>query len=215
MKITIAPPQLDPRLTEDMPFAAIAADADIEDAEAYRFCRETVAEFAPRTLTVGGCVFDRVRLASLRMRGVRFHDVRFERCDLSMADLRGTSFNRVEFVGCKLQGADMSESTMNHVSFADTSARYVNVAASRLRHVRFAGSDLRGGVLADMKTEAVEVSRCDFTEADFSHTRLAGFDLRDSTIDGIAVNLPDLRGVTVSTWQAAALIRILGVRVED
>ncbi|MDE5637511.1 MAG: pentapeptide repeat-containing protein, partial [Alistipes sp.] len=98
---------------------------------------------------------------------------------------------------------------------ADTSARYANLAMSRLRHVRLAGADFRGGVLADMKTELVEVSRCDFTEADFSHTRLAGLDFRDSAIDGIAVNLSDLRGATVSTWQAAALIRILGVRVED
>jgi len=213
--VFVAPPRLERLPPECSLFSEIAADSSVEDVESCRFSRETVVHFEPRPLTVDGCVFDRVRMPGLRMRGAKFCDVRFESCDLSMVDLHGASLNRVEFAGCKLQGADMSETVMNHVSFAGISARYANLSMSRLRNVRFDGADMRSGVLSDIRQELACVRRCDFTECDFSHTRLAGLDFGDSAIDGISVNAADLRGVAVSTWQAAGLIRILGVIVRD
>lgn len=40
-------------------------------------------------------------------------------------------------------------------------------------------------------------------------------DLRDSTVDGIIVNIPDLRGTVVTSAQALVLSSLLGITVQD
>ena len=60
----------------------------------------------------------------------------------------------------------------------------------------------------------IEFTDCDLTRATLFGTPMKGLDLTTCTLDGVLVNLPDLRGMIVTPLQAAELAKLLGLVVK-
>jgi len=211
----VAMPCLERLPEPDRSFEAVAGDSTVETIDSCRFERESVAGLDRSRLILHNVMFDHIRFERCRLQGVRMYDLLFDRCDLSMIDFSGASLHRVAFVGCKLQGADLSNSTVRDLTIRETSARFLNFSMSDLRNVLLDRSDLHGGIFIAARQQNLLVERCDLSECDFSQTRLAGVDLRNSSIDGITVAPADLRGAVATPWQAAALARLMGLIVRE
>lgn len=166
-------------------------------------------------LTIKNSIINRQVFIDCSFKSAQISDVKFVNCDLSNLSLSGSSLYRVEFISCKLVGANLSETTMNHVLMDDCNGNYINLSISKLNQVKLSRCDFRNGSISELRPGLFEFDNCRLTEADLSRTALRGMDLRNSQIEGIQINIPDLRGAIVSSTQAMDLIPLLGVVVKD
>lgn len=166
-------------------------------------------------LTIRNCIFSQNFFIECKLKSAQISDVRFENCDLSNMSLASGSFHRVEFVSCKLVGTNLSETTMNNVLFKDCNAHYINLSMSKFTQVKFAQCDLKSGNLNENRLNGVIYESCSLVEADFSHTSLRNIDLKTSHIEGIQLNIADLKGAIVTSLQAMDLISLLGIIIDD
>ena len=129
--------------------------------------------------------------------------------------LQKALFFGLEFISCKLVGTNLPETILNHCRMQDCNARYLNFSMSKINQAEFTTCDLRNSDFNDCKLTSIAFTNCELVEAEFSHTPLRGIDLSDSHIEGIHVNLPDIRGAIVSTHQAMDLTSLLGLVIKD
>lgn len=165
--------------------------------------------------TITNCTFSHVQFNASRLKATHFTDVRFENCDLSNISFAESALFRVEFISCKLVGTNLAETVLNHLTLKDCNARYINLSMSKINQARFSVCDLRNSDINDCKLTSIAFENCELIEAEFSHTPLKGIDLSDSHIEGIHINLPDIRGAIVNTSQALNLTSLLGIRIKD
>ncbi len=87
---------------------------------------------------------------------------------------------------------------------------------TRLRRVAFLSSDLTGASFCDCQWKDWTLTRTVLRSARLLHTSLAGLDLTDCVLDGIAISDTnvELRGALVTMEQAAMLAKRLGLVIK-
>ena len=63
--------------------------------------------------------------------------------------------------------------------------------------------------------KSVAFADCDLTRATIHQTPMKGVDLRTCRLDGLTVDIPDLRGMIVTQEQAAELALLLGLEIRN
>lgn len=209
--VKVVAPLFDEQAESASALEQLACEEKVSDL---RFSRTAVTKLKHPYLSINNCTFNHILFSECELKWAQLTDVRFENCDLSNISFAGTTFYRVEFISCKLLGTNFSETTLNHVRMEGCSAHYINLARSKMRTARFTGCDFRAGSFNDSKLLAAAFDNCELPEADFSHTPLRGIDLRTNRINGIQLNIADLRGAIVTPMQAMELLPMLGVVIE-
>lgn len=161
-----------------------------------------------------GCHFNGCILPQSDFNRAALRHIRFEGCDLTGANFEGASFHRVEFVRCRLTGANLPDCFFQDVTFSDCQLSFLNLSNARFKKCQFSKCKLDNAHFSDCAMN-VAFSACDLTSALFHHSALKGIDLTDCNINGINIDIPDVRGVVVSTLQAAQLATIMGVVIRD
>jgi uncharacterized protein YjbI with pentapeptide repeats len=169
----------------------------------------TGAEFPSLSLT--GCVLERVVFAQAEVQSAPLRDVRLVKCDLSNAVLHGFEARRVEFIDCRLLGMKAIGCHWQDVLVENCDARYAQFNGGVVRSCEFKGTrldeaDFRGANLA-----ATIFTDSTLRRADLSGAKLNTTNLRGADIDGLVVRAEDLRGALVTPPQAMDLARLLGV----
>jgi len=164
-----------------------------------------------------------------------FRGVTFERCRLSEAVLRGCSFTGCTFRSCDVSGARMDDSFISHatlsslkglgttltravmrdVKIEDCTFRYASFDGAKWDHAQIRDTSVQEASLSGMRLRETSLSACDLRRAVIFRTSMDKMDLRSCQLDGIVLSedLRELRGATVEEFQAAALLRALGIRV--
>ena len=104
--------------------------------------------------------------------------------------------------------------TSFNTAFADCRADYLNLSESKLDHVLLERCRLTEAAMESMTLRSPEFTDCDLTRTNLYRTSLKGIDMRTCTLEGLMVNLPDLRGMIVTPVQAAVLASLLGLIVK-
>ena len=60
----------------------------------------------------------------------------------------------------------------------------------------------------------INFEKVDLTQAQFFKTSLKNIDLSDSIIEGIAISIEDIKGVTINQFQAVDLMYLIGVKIK-
>lgn len=160
------------------------------------------------------CRFTNVHLTG-RMHACLFADVIFEECDLSNCDLRECVFHRCIFKKCRLTGIDLSFGTFCDVVFQHCQCAYANLNGTKWERCLLDSCMFRESAIHELKWKDLNIHACDLTGSEFFHTKLAGLDLSDSNIEGITVELKDLRGLIVNSMQAVSLSQLLGLIINE
>lgn len=170
-------------------------------------------------------VIDKIRLYDVVIKDCSFiqtdfgradmTDVIFDGCNLSNAVLRKSSIHRVVFRNCKLVGVDFSESGFGNVGIEDSVLNLAAFGESKLEKVIFKNTALKGTDYFNCKLKNVEFQECLLDGANFSDTSLKGIDIRTSTFDELLVDLKDLRGCKVSSYQAIQFASLMGLVIKD
>jgi uncharacterized protein YjbI with pentapeptide repeats len=142
-------------------------------------------------------------------------DAGFESCDLNNAGWRRAKLASVTFRSSKLTGARFEEVSQLGLSFEDcllvgADLRRMSFRKAVLRGLDFADADLSG---CDFR-EAVFEEGCSLRDAHIKDTRFDAADLREADLGGLKLaNAKLFAGATISTRQAAELVRALGLNV--
>ena len=190
---------------------------ELPDEDEYEACLFNEADMAHERLVAREfrqCVFRRCTLTDALLTRAAFVDVIFDHCDLSRANLDSALFQRVSFDTCRLSGADMVQAILRNATLTGCKADYVNLSEAKLDHVAFTDTILTEAAFETVTHKSAEFAGCDLTRATLFRTHLNGLDLRTCTIDGLTVNLPDLRGLIVTPLQAMELSKLLGLVVK-
>lgn len=179
------------------------------------FHNETIKETGKRCDSIIHCIFSHCLFGKNKLRRVNFTDISFRNCDLSNTDFGECNFYRVEFINCKLLGCDLGGSVFNHVLIESSNGIYSNFTNGKIRNTLIQNSDFRNGAFNNCKIESFSFENCNLSESEFSHTPLKGMDLRNSRIENLHCNIPDLRGAVVSSYQAVELAKQIGIIIKD
>jgi uncharacterized protein YjbI with pentapeptide repeats len=151
-----------------------------------------------------GATLHRADLEGASLRGARV-----ARADLSEAALRGadlseisapeTNFLNNDFSGVKLSGADLSKCTLLHVNVEGADLSGAKLEAATFLGARGDRAVLRGADLKNLRA----VMECSFDGADLTEARLAGANLRGSSLRGADLTRADLTGADLSECDLA------------
>ena len=209
-----------------------ALPADHETPYVFRGCVFRDASVAGLDLsgaTFGHCVFDEADFTGTHLDDTMWRGVQGMKLIAEKA-----SALRARFDGCNLLGADFSLASLAEASFTTTRLTGANFAKARLRDTHFAdcqlvAADMRGVSLHKQTLRQVDLSEANLSGADFRDAvlqacrlrdarlvdaRFAGADLRGADLGVLTpASCMALRGATISSAQAAALVRGLGLVV--
>lgn len=147
------------------------------------------------------------------MRNSEFVDVIFDHCDFSNGNFEECVFQRCEFKACRMTGIDFSLSTFTDVSLNGCQCMLSNMNATKWKQVEWLDTNFTDASFYSVKLKEVDVHTCLFNHCEIHETPLAGINLSDSDIDGIAVLAENLKGVKVNSEQAIVLAQLLGIVV--
>ena len=158
------------------------------------------------------CIFGR-DIIRTDMSGSIFTDVIFTHCDLSGVSFAKSEFRRVRFENCRMGGADFTECLFSDTEFTASQCRYVNFSASSWKNSVFSDTDFTEGYFSQTSFKTMVIHHCCFDRTEWLHTPMAGLDVSDSSINGIAVTPENLKGLTVNEAQALACVELLGLKI--
>jgi uncharacterized protein YjbI with pentapeptide repeats len=108
----------------------------------------------------------------------------------------------------------MVKALLRCVTMKGCKADFANLHEAKLDRVDFTDCILTEAALEALNARQLTFDSCDLTRASLFRTPMKGIDMTTCTLDGILVNLPDLRGMIVSPTQAMNLAKLLGLVVK-
>lgn len=167
-----------------------------------------------RGLTIDSCKFKNVVFTNCSFENLDLIDTRFESCDLSNVNLSNSGIHRVEFVNCKLVGTRFDESNIKDVLIKDSIGRYSNFSFSKVNGMNILNSDFEEATFQEVKHKKLSVEESSFINAYCNKTSFEKVDLTSCDIDGINVDIEDVRGAIVTTMQALHLTKLLNLQIK-
>lgn len=176
---------------------------------------DDVFSSSARQLVFSGVTFTRCRFADADLTGCEFSGCVFVSCDLSGAKLGDSYFSRTELRSVKGVGTGFTRAILRDTVITGSMMQMANFTGARWDHVQLRQTNLREASLSEIAMRESCFQECDLTRAEIFRTRLNGMDLRECTLDGLALSdtLSELRGAVIDEMQASALVRRLGVLV--
>lgn len=207
-------PALPITLTEACLEDAIAdAMAAGEDIAARHFFGEALPALPREICEFTGCHFEKCSFSPCQASRLTFVDCVLDRCDLSSMDFQKATFQRVTFLHCRMTGASFPQATLMNVTFDQCQMDYCNFTEAKAQHAAFSCCALKESGFVDFRWRSVIFDRCNLQSSEWLHTPMKGLNLVSNQIEGIAVELPALRGLTVTADQALVLSGLLGLKV--
>lgn len=197
---------------EVMPFASAMDDHYISKC---KISQETIDFEAQEGLRVDQVVFENVNFSEAVWPRSEFVDVLFINCDLSNADFSRSVFHRTEFRNSKLVGTNFAEAGIRHTLFQDSVLNYAAFGFSLCNTSRFESCSMRYADFYEAELKQAEFDKCDLNDVNFAETGLGGIDLSGNSFENIQVTIEKLAGCTVSSEQALAFARQMGLVVKE
>ena len=168
-------------------------------------------------LEVRGCRFTACTFAGADLEGASFVDVEFCGCDLSNTRLADAYLERCALTDCKCVGLDGRGGVWKQTALRDCAMGYAALDKARLSHTALHGVELTGATLSQVRLQGIELEDCTLVRNNLFQTPLAGVDLTRCTFSAPTLSQPpeELRSAKVSREQAADLLRLWGVLVEE
>ena len=192
---------------------------DVSDSDKDDFYRKYVeinkyVVDASKVSEFNECIFRKVSFSG-EIGKIDFIDVIFENCDFCNCSFDNHSFFRVIFNNCRLVGCNFINFTINDCLFNNCNLMYSNFS-----DCKFKSNDIVDCNLTDCCFHLIKFNNTNFVnsildKAEFTESNLKNIDFSTCDINGIKLDSRYLKGLVISSYQAALLIGILGVNVKN
>lgn len=140
-----------------------------------------------------------------------FIDCLFNNCQMENFYAKDLWIEECKFTGCSLIG-----SIFRNCAFKNSNFQYNNFNESKLESLFLDETFLISSELSDCTIKSLKLNHSSLAENNFFKTSLKNIDFTDTNISGITLsqNFSELRGATISPYQAGELISTLGIKVD-
>lgn len=160
-------------------------------------------------------LFDHVQFTQSQLERLEIIDAILTNCDFSNCQLEQALFYRVTFKNCNLLGVNLDQAMLNQVTFENCRLDLAALSRLKTKQAVFKGCSLKSASLTDSQTLKVKFEQSDLDDLLITGTWLKNIDLRSCTFEKLSIGEREVRGVRVTTEQAATLAALLlGVRVD-
>lgn len=160
--------------------------------------------------------FENCRFLECDFEKTSFINVRFQNCDLSNCRFGDGYFKQCELISCKGTGANFTMGTFLHLTISDTTFSYANFNGSKISAAEILDTDMSHANLSECKLEKTKLSKVKFIGTGFFKTSLRGVDFTESDLEApeISDTCAELRGATITIFQAAEIARLMGINIK-
>ncbi|TWT27378.1 pentapeptide repeat-containing protein [Planomicrobium sp. CPCC 101110] len=197
---------------ETLPFQQAMDDQYISNC---KIAQETIEYQTDEALHFDKVVFENVNFLEAAWPRSEFVDAVFINCDLSNADFSRSVFHRTEFRNSKLLGTNFAEAGVRHTLFIDCVLNYATFGFSLCNTTQFESSEMHYADFYEAELKSTEFLSCGMNNINFIETGLKGVDLSTNRFENIQVTVEKLAGCRVSSEQALAFARQLGLVIAD
>lgn len=166
-------------------------------------------------ITFNSCIFNKIDFNDIKLLNVEFVDCIFNNCDLSNKSFENAGIHRVIFNNSKLIGVSFSEVNLKNVMFNNCNLRYSNFYSVNVDNLLFSECTLEESYITECHFKNINFDKCNLNKVTILRLEHIGFDLSNSSIDDINIDLQSLKGISVNMIEAAMLARYLGVIIKD
>jgi uncharacterized protein YjbI with pentapeptide repeats len=138
----------------------------------------------------------------------------FQNCDFSNNRLEHTTFVRCEFVKSKLMGTSIIESGLSHVLMKHCMAKYLDLANNVFDVVEIETTILDESNWFETTIKHLKLKDVSLVDSKVYQTSFDGVDLSASHIEGMKMDLRDIKGATINPEQAVLLCPLIGVHIK-
>ena len=166
------------------------------------------------SLSIQGCVLNRVALPGSTFAAITLRDVRLVGCDLANFNIRTLTAVRVEFLHCRMTGFRVEEPAECHdVLIAEGIQTYSQFAFSTFKSAEFNSCNFEDANFLGADLQGCIFRGCNLHNADMRGAKLREADLRGSVVEGMRLNPADIHGAVVDPSQAMIFATLLGIRI--
>jgi len=167
------------------------------------------------------CTFDDCDFSDAILTECKFIDCEFKHCNLSLVALSKSRFTDVTFEQCKMIAIDWTQVIWPSLQLSSSISFYECI----LNDSSFFGLNLEQLTIVSCKAHDVDFRDGDFAESNFKNTdflsslfgktNLKGCDFTDATNYYIDLNDNEIKGATLSRFEAVNLLEQLGIVLVD
>lgn len=184
-----------------------------EKLEGYSFSNENIE--LNKNVEIKVCKFNGVVFGEKSINFGNLEDVEFINCDLSNLSFIDTSFFRVKFENCKLFGTNFVDSDFDNVIIKDSMCNLINIAGLKIQNTKIINSNFKESRIMSCGLKNMVIEDVNLSRSDIINTKLKDIDLSSNNIDGIKVDLNNIKGAIINFQQSIDLIELLGVKIKE
>ncbi|MBD2410614.1 hypothetical protein FACHB389_17520 [Nostoc calcicola FACHB-389] len=151
--------------------------------------------------------FDTVKAINTYFKKLSLQDVRIIKSDFANTEWEEASLNRVEFVNCRLLGFKGIKSRFKNVIFKGCQGQFSQFNFSKFDCVIFDNCILEESTFLEASLTNVKFINCQMNNVILGDAKFKDTDFRGSNIEGLQININQLKGAILDLFQAAYILQ--------
>ncbi|WP_445635590.1 Pentapeptide repeat-containing protein [Nostoc sp. DSM 114161] len=151
--------------------------------------------------------FDNVKTINTYFKKLSLQDVRITKSDFANTEWEEASLNKVEFINCRLLGFKIIKSRLKNVIFKGCQGQFAQFNFSKFERVIFENSILKDSTFVEASLTSVKFINCQMNNVILADAKFKDADFRGSNIEGLQININQLKGVILDLFQAAYILQ--------
>jgi uncharacterized protein YjbI with pentapeptide repeats len=151
--------------------------------------------------------FDNVKTVDTYFKRLFLQDVRITKSDFANTEWEESSLNRVEFINSRLLGFKVIKSRLKNVLFKGCQGQFSQFNLSRFEHVIFDNCNLDNYTFIEAFLTNIKFINCQMNNVILADAKFKDTDFRGSNIEGLQINISQLKGAILDPFQAAYILQ--------
>lgn len=150
--------------------------------------------------------FDNVKAIDTYFKKLSLQDVRISKSDFANTEWEEASLYRVEFINCRLLGFKLIKSKLKNVVFKGCKCHFSQFNLSKFDNVIFDNCTLENSTFVEASLTNVKFINCQMNNVILADAKFKDADFRGSIIEGLQINISQLKGAILDMFQAAYIL---------
>ncbi len=142
-------------------------------------------------------------------------DTQFRDCNWTTARLERGFVDGAQFVRCRLTGMEVFEAQFRNTALRNSKLDLASVHQTKWRDCTFNRCDLQSVDFQGCDLRSVVFRECDLRNTRLLGNRLREIDVRGSQIEGLQIEIENLRHLTIDPTQVSYVASLTGIKVCD
>ncbi|WP_138500470.1 pentapeptide repeat-containing protein [Nostoc sp. PA-18-2419] len=151
--------------------------------------------------------FDNVKIINTYFKRLSLQDVRITKSDFANTQWEEGSLNRIEFINSRLLGFKAIKCRLKNVVFQECQGQFSQFTFSKFDNIIFNNCNLENSTFLETSLTNVKFINCQMNNVILANAKFKDTDFRGSNIEGLQINISQLKGAILDPFQAAYILQ--------